>query len=120
VFPQIFQAQLAGARNVHKSFFDRFSVRIASGKGRAHNCKAAVLVWLEKYFAVQGLAAPMLTRRARIDKSEVLAAAQRRKAQSDCRNKKGSDRSEPFLVLILAVTYVPASFPAQYHRPGKA
>jgi hypothetical protein len=22
--------------------------------------------------------------------------------------------------LILAVTYVPASFPAQYHRPGKA
>jgi hypothetical protein len=34
--------------------------------------------------------------------------------------KKGSDRSEPFLSLILAVTYVPASFPAQYHRPGKA
>jgi hypothetical protein len=50
---------------------------------------------------------------------------------SDCRttadafgvgaeNKKGSDYSEPFLILILAVTYVPASFPAQYHRPGKA
>jgi hypothetical protein len=35
-------------------------------------------------------------------------------------NKKGSDCSEPFLILILAVTYVPASFPAQYHRPGKA
>ena len=24
------------------------------------------------------------------------------------------------LNLILAVTYVPAQFPAQYHRPGKA
>jgi hypothetical protein len=35
-------------------------------------------------------------------------------------NKKGSEQSEPFFILILAVTYVPASFPAQYHRPGKA
>jgi hypothetical protein len=35
-------------------------------------------------------------------------------------SKKGSDCSEPFSILILAVTYVPASFPAQYHRPGKA
>jgi hypothetical protein len=25
-----------------------------------------------------------------------------------------------FVNLILAVTYVPASFPAQYHRPGEA
>jgi hypothetical protein len=24
------------------------------------------------------------------------------------------------LILILAVTYVPAQLPAQYHRPGKA
>jgi hypothetical protein len=25
-----------------------------------------------------------------------------------------------FEILILAVTYVPAQLPAQYHRPGKA
>jgi hypothetical protein len=34
--------------------------------------------------------------------------------------EKGSDRSEPFLILILAATYVPAQLPAQYHRPCKA
>jgi hypothetical protein len=36
-------------------------------------------------------------------------------------NKKGSECSEPFFeILILAVTYVPAPFPAQYHRPCEA
>ena len=36
--------------------------------------------------------------------------------------QKGRERFRRcgLLNLILAVTYVPASFPAQYHRPGKA
>jgi hypothetical protein len=34
--------------------------------------------------------------------------------------KKAPIARSLFRILILAVTYVPASFPAQYHRPGKA
>ena len=37
-----------------------------------------------------------------------------------CKSKKAPIARSLFLILILAVTYVPASFPAQYHRPGKA
>jgi hypothetical protein len=43
------------------------------------------------------------------------------KRKSATKTKKaGPILSDRPLNLILAVTYVPASFPAQYHRPGKA
>ena len=43
------------------------------------------------------------------------------RAQDANKSKKaGPIESDRPLNLILAVTYVPASFPAQYHRPSKA
>jgi hypothetical protein len=67
-FLHILKTELNRLANVRQRFFDRFSLRIASGKRWTNDYVTAVLVRFEQYLEIEGFYISMLTRLTGRDK----------------------------------------------------